>query len=105
GLMSDSCPDRTPIQQLNDYAISKWVKELQVCNSAMRAGTETVRIRIFNTYGPGEYYSPYRSVACIFVYHAMHHLPYDVYLKHRRSSTYIDDTIASLRGRMANFNA
>src|SRR5436189_5757481 len=62
----------------------------------MRFGTETVRVRIFNTYGPGEYYSQYRSVACIFVYHAMHRMAYDVYLNHKRSSTYIDDTVAAL---------
>ena len=105
GRMSESVPDRIPIQQLNDYAISKWVNELQVRNSAMRFGTETVRVRIFNTYGPGEYYSPYRSVACIFVYHAMHHLPYDVYLEHKRSSTFIDDAIAALRAIVDNFKA
>lgn len=105
GLMSESVPDRIPIQQLNDYAISKWVNELQVRNSAMRFGTETVRVRIFNTYGPGEYYSPYRSVACIFVYHAMHRKPYDVYLNHRRSSTYIDDTVAALRAVVDHFKA
>ena len=105
GLMSESVPDRIPIQQLNDYAISKWANELQVRNSAMRFGTETVRARIFNTYGPGEYYSPYRSVACIFVYHAMHRMPYDVYLSHSRSSTYIDDTVAALRAVLGRFMA
>src|SRR3989441_8918765 len=103
--MSETVPERLPMQQLNDYAISKWANELQVRNSAMRFGTESVRVRIFNTYGPGEYYSPYRSVACIFVYHAMHRLPYDVYLKHKRSSTYIDDTIAALRAIVDNFMA
>ena len=69
----------------------------------MRFGTETVRVRIFNTYGPGEYYSQYRSVACIFVYHAMHRLAYDVYLNHKRSSTYIDDTVAALRALSDHF--
>ena len=105
GLMSESVPDRFPVNQLNDYAISKWVNEVQVRNSAMRFSTETVRVRIFNTYGPGEYYSPYRSVACIFVYHAMHGLPYDVYLNHKRSSTYVDDTVAALSAVADHFNA
>jgi len=103
GLMSESVPDRVPIQQLNDYAISKWVNELQVRNSAMRFGTETVCFRIFNTYGPGEFYSPYRSVACIFVYHALHQIPYEVYVNHKRSSTYIDDTVAALRAAVEHF--
>lgn len=103
GLMSESVPDRRPLRPMNDYAISKWVNELQIMNSEMRNGTETVRIRIFNTYGPGESYSPYRSVACIFVYHALHRMPYEVYLRHRRSSTYIDDSIAAIAAIAKHF--
>src|SRR5207249_896686 len=104
GLMSESVPDRFPLQQLNDYAVSKWANELQVKNSAMRSGTETVRVRLFNTYGPGEYYSPYRSVACILVYHALHGMPFDVYLNHKRSSTYIQDTVVALVALTDHFN-
>lgn len=85
-----------PIRQMNDYAISKWVNELQILNSADRSGTETVRVRLFNTYGPGEYYSEYRSVVCQFVYRAIHGLPYSVYLNHHRTSSYIDDTASTL---------
>jgi dTDP-glucose 4,6-dehydratase len=85
-----------PIRQMNDYAISKWVSELQIMNSADRHGTETVRVRLFNTYGPGEYYSEYRSVICQFVYRALHNIPYTVYLNHHRTSTYIDDTVRTL---------
>ncbi len=96
GLMSEDVLDRHPVRQLNDYAISKWVNEMQIMNSADRFGTETVRVRLFNTYGPGEYYSEYRSVICKFVYHALHDLPYTVYLDHHRSSTFIDDTVRTL---------
>jgi dTDP-glucose 4,6-dehydratase len=96
GLMSEEVLDEHPIRQLNDYAISKWVGEQQVMNSAARFGTETVRVRLFNTYGPGEPYSEYRSVICKFVYHALHDLPYTVYLDHHRSSTFIDDTVRTL---------
>jgi dTDP-glucose 4,6-dehydratase len=96
GLMSEDVLDKHPIRQLNDYAISKWVSEMQIMNSADRFGTETVRVRLFNTYGPGEPYSEYRSVVCRFVYHALHDLPYTVYLDHHRSSTYIDDAVRTL---------
>jgi len=34
--------DRVPIKQMNDYAITKWVGEMQVLNSAAMFGTETV---------------------------------------------------------------
>lgn len=102
-VMSEDVMERFPIRQMNDYAISKWANELQVLNSENRFGTETVRVRLFNTYGPGEHYSPYRSVVCIFVYHALHGLPYTVYLNHGRTSTYIDDCIAALANIVDRF--
>jgi dTDP-glucose 4,6-dehydratase len=72
-------------------------------NSADRFDTETVRVRLFNTYGPGEPYSAYRSVICKFIYHALHDMPYTVYLDHHRSSTYIDDTARTLANISENF--
>jgi dTDP-glucose 4,6-dehydratase len=96
GLMLEDTPDQHPIRQLNDYAISKWVNEMQVANSMAVHGTETVVVRLFNTYGPGETYSEYRSVICQFIYRALHDLPYTVYLQHRRTSSYVDDTSRTL---------
>ena len=104
GVMSEEVLDEYPIRQLNDYAISKWVGEQQVMNSADRFGTESVRVRLFNTYGPGEPYSEYRSVICKFVYHALHDLPYTVYLNHHRSSTFIDDTVRALANIAERFH-
>ncbi len=95
-VMLEEVPEEQPIKQLNDYAISKWVGELQVHNSAAVHGTETVIVRLFNTYGPGEPYSEYRSVICKFIYSALHGLPYTVYLDHHRTSSYIDDTVRTL---------
>jgi len=100
GLMSEEVMMERPIQQMNDYAISRWVNEMQIMNSADRFGAETVRVRLFNTYGPGEPYSEYRSVVCQFIYRALHDLPYTVYLDHHRTSSYIDDTVRTL----ANIN-
>ena len=95
-LMTEDVPEQHPIKQLNDYAITKWVNEMQIMNSAASFNTETVRVRLFNTYGPGEYYSKYRSVICQFIYRALHNLPYTVYLDHHRTSSYIDDTVRTL---------
>jgi|SRR5579884_2009141 len=103
GVMREDVLLETPIRQMNDYAISKWVSEMQIMNSADMTGTETVRVRLFNTYGPGEHYSPYRSVICRWVYSALHRMPYVVYTKHRRTSTYIDDTAEALANISESF--
>lgn len=95
-VMTEEVMMQHPVRQMNDYAISKWANELQIMNSADRFGTETVRVRLFNTYGPGEPYSEYRSVVCQFIYRALHDLPYTVYLDHHRTSSYIDDTVRTL---------
>ena len=103
GMMSEDVTDKVAIRQMNDYAMSKRVNEMQILNSADRFATETVRVRLFNTYGPGEYYSEYRSAICVFIYRALHGLPYTVYTKHRRTSSYIDDTVRTLANIVANF--
>ena len=105
GEMKESVLMDHPIRQLNDYAISKWVNEQQIMNSADRFGTESVRIRLFNTYGPGEYYSAYRSVICLFVHRALKGLPYTVYLNHHRTSTFITDTVRTMANIIDNFKA
>ena len=103
GIMSEDVLNKTGIRQLNDYAMSKWVNEMQILNSADGFGTETVRVRLFNTYGPGEYFSEYRSVICLFIYKALHNLPYTVYTKHKRTSSYVDDTVRTLANIVENF--
>ncbi len=92
-LMVESVMDQYEVKQLNDYAMTKWVNEMQIRNSALQYGTESVVVRLFNTYGPGEYYSPYRSVNCRFLYCALHGLPWVVFRGHERTSTYLADTV------------
>jgi dTDP-glucose 4,6-dehydratase len=103
GVMSEDVMDRHEIRQLNDYAITKWVGEMQVMNSARMFGTESVRVRLFNLYGPGERYSDYRSVNCLFCYRALHDIPYTVFLDHHRSSTYVTDATHTLANIVRNF--
>lgn len=102
-LMVETVMDEYEIKQLNDYAMTKWVGEMQLRNSALQYGTETVIVRLFNTYGPGEYYSPYRSVNCRFLYCALHGLPWVVYRNHQRTSTYLTDTVRTLANTIDNF--
>ncbi len=102
-VMSEDVMDKHEIRQLNDYAISKWVNEMQVLNSAEQFDTQSVRVRLFNTYGPGEYYSPYRSVICMFCYRALHDIPFTVYRGHKRTSTYVTDCVRTLATIADNF--
>jgi dTDP-glucose 4,6-dehydratase len=102
-LMVETVMDEYEIKQLNDYAMTKWVNEMQIRNSGLQYGTESVVVRLFNTYGPGEYYSPYRSVNCRFLYCALHGLPWTVFRGHSRTSTYLADTVRTLANITNNF--
>ncbi|MDB5384947.1 MAG: Nucleoside-diphosphate-sugar epimerase [Planctomycetaceae bacterium] len=101
--MVESTMDEYAVHQLNDYAMTKWVNELQIRNSRAQYDTQSVIVRLFNTYGPGERYSPYRSVNCRFLYSALHSLPWIVYRGHRRTSTYLADTVRTLANIIDNF--
>jgi len=103
GVMKEDVMDRVAIKQMNDYAMTKWVGEMQVLNSAAMFGTETVRVRPVNAYGPGEHYSPYRGVVPTFIYKALKDLPYTVYLGHRRIFDYVEDTCRTLANIIDNF--
>jgi dTDP-glucose 4,6-dehydratase len=105
GVMSEDVMDKHEIKQLNDYAMTKWVGEMQILNSSEVFHTETVRVRLFNLYGPGEPYSTYRSALIRFIYSALHGMPYTVYANHTRSWLYVDDAIRSLANIATKFKA
>lgn len=105
GKMSEDVMDKVPLKQLNDYAMTKWVGELQVLNSAAMFGTETVRVRPVNAYGPHEHYSPYRGVIPAFIYKALRNEPYTVYLGHKRIFDYVEDTCRTFANIVDNFKA
>lgn len=102
-LMAEQVMDEYEVKQMNDYAMTKWVNEMQVRNSATQYGTETVVVRLFNTYGPGEHYSPYRSVNCRFLYCALTGRPFTVFRGHYRTSTYLADTVRTAANISENF--
>ncbi len=105
GVMKEDIMDRIPIKQMNDYAMSKWVNEMQVLNSSAMYGTETVRVRPVNAYGPYEHYTPYRGVIPNFIYKALMDMPYTVYLGHKRIFDYVEDTCRTFANIIDNFIA
>lgn len=95
GRLSEDMP-LSPFYLTNDYAISKLVNEAQVANAAKQWGNKVLTLRFFNAYGPGEFYHPYRSVVCLFVYRALHKMPLRVYQNYFRAFQYIDDMVDTL---------
>ena len=102
-LMTEDVMERIPIKQMNDYAISKWAGELQCLNHTAMFGTETVRVRPVGCYGPHEYYSRYRGVIPIFVYHALRGNPFIVYKGHKRIFDFVEDTCRTFANILDDF--
>jgi dTDP-glucose 4,6-dehydratase len=105
GVMKEDVTEKLVMQQMNDYAISKWANELQIKNSIIFNNSKTVIVRLFNVYGPGEFYHPYRSAYCKFCYHAIKEIPITVYRGHQRSCLYIDDAVRTIANIADNFIA
>jgi dTDP-glucose 4,6-dehydratase len=108
GRMSESVMFDNPIKdtyQMNDYAISKWAGELMCLNSAKMFGTETVRTRPVNCYGPHEEYTPYRGFIPKFIYHSLHKKPFVVYKGHKRIIDYVEDSCRTWANILDNFKS
>ena len=106
GIMSEDVMVKNPISdtyQMNDYAITKWAGELMCLNSAKMFGTETVRVRPVNCYGPYEHYTPYRGFIPKFIYSALYGKPYTVYCGHKRIIDFVEDTCATFANIVDNF--
>ena len=106
GIMKEDVMEQNPIKdtfQMNDYAITKWAGELICMNSAKMFGTETVRVRPVNCYGPGEHYTPYRGFIPKFIHHALHNKPYTVFKGHKRIIDYVEDSCRTWANIVDNF--
>jgi dTDP-glucose 4,6-dehydratase len=87
----------------NDYAISKRVNEMQIKNFADRYGTDTMVLRFFNAYGPGEHFHNYRSVVCLFAYRLLTGQQITVFDGYERVFMYVGDFIPTLANAADNF--
>jgi len=106
GKMSEDVRVNNPIRdtyQMNDYAITKWAGELMCLNSATMFGTETVRVRPVNCYGPYEHYTPYRGFIPKFIFHALHNKPYTVFKGHKRIIDFVEDSCRTWANIVDNF--
>ena len=106
GVMTEDVMVQNPIKdtyQMNDYAITKWAGELMCMNSATMFGTETVRVRPVNCYGPLEHYTPYRGFIPKFIYQALHNKPYTVFKGHKRIIDFVEDSCRTWANIVDNF--
>ena len=106
GIMSETVMLDNPIKetyQMNDYAITKWAGELMCLNSATMFGTETVRVRPVNCYGPHEEYTPYRGFIPKFIFHSLFNKPFTVHMGHKRIIDYVEDTCRTFANISDNF--
>lgn len=106
GRMTEDVMEKNPISdtyQMNDYAITKWAGELMCMNSAKMFGTETVRVRPVNCYGPGERYTPYRGFIPRFIYHSLKSKPYTVFRGHKRIIDFVEDSCRTWANIVGNF--
>jgi dTDP-glucose 4,6-dehydratase len=106
GLMAENVMEHNPIKdtyQMNDYAISKWAGELMCMNSTKMFGTNTVRVRPVNCYGPHEDFTPYRGFVPKFIYSAIHKIPFVVHRGHKRIIDYVEDSCRTWANISDNF--
>ena len=103
-ILTEDLPLSQSIIQHNDYAVTKWVNEVQIMNFEKRYNNQCMRLRFFNAYGPGEYYHHYRSVVCLFSYRALAGIPWQVYEGYHRVFMYIDDFIPTLANAVEKFD-
>ncbi|PWR72754.1 NAD-dependent epimerase/dehydratase family protein [Methanospirillum lacunae] len=106
GIMTEDVMEINPVKdtyQMNDYAITKWAGELMCMNSAKMFGTETVRVRPVNCYGPHEHYTPYRGFIPKFIYQALHNQPYSVFKDHKRIIDFVEDSCRTWANIVDNF--
>lgn len=80
----------------NQYSSSKYLQEIQTYIAVKNRGLQAVVCRFFNAYGPGEFYTPYRSVVSLFCYRLLHDMPITVYRDYHRVFQFIGDFTPTL---------
>ena len=95
--LREDLSETTVLHQPNEYALSKWVNEVQIRNFAARSTMPTpIVCRFFNAYGPGERFHDYRSVVALFAHRLLHGEEITVFRGYHRTFMFVDDFIPTL---------
>ncbi len=103
--LAEGLLDRNAPAFHNQYALSKYANEKQIFIAAQNRGLRACVLRFFNAYGPGEYYTPYRSVVCLFAYRLMFGLPITVYRNYHRVFQWVGDWARTVANVAERFDA
>ncbi len=89
----------------NEYALSKWTNERQIFIAAQNRGLRACVLRFFNAYGPGEHYSDYRSVVCLFAHRLLTGQNVTVYRNYHRVFMWVGDWARTVANVCERFDA
>jgi len=96
---------KTPI---SPYGISKLVSEMYIENICASLGIKYIILRYFNTYGPGQTFTPYVGVITIFINKLLNGEPLVVFGdgKQCRDFIYVDDIVeGNIRAMETDINS
>jgi UDP-glucose 4-epimerase len=107
GVYADSS-DTTPISEshpvipISPYGISKFALEQLTHRMAGAAGLESICLRLFNTYGPGQRLSPYVGVITIFINRLRAGKPVTIFGDgmQARDFVHVDDVVSGFMAAM-----
>lgn len=100
--------EKHKIAPLSPYGISKFASEMYIENICRSLGLYHVILRYFNTYGPGQAFTPYVGVITIFINRLLKGEPLTVFGDGNqcRDFVYIDDIIQSnIKAMEADINS
>ena len=101
--MVETVMDEHEIKQLNDYAMTKWVNEMQIRNAtAQYRHRERGRAPVQHL-RPGRVLQPVSLGELPLPLLRPHGLPWTVFRGHSRTSTYLADTVRTLANIADNF--
>jgi len=83
------------IEPISPYGISKSAAEKYLFMLGPKVGLRTAALRLFNTFGPGQVFTPYVGVITIFIHRLLEGLPPVIFGdgEQRRDFIHVDDVI------------
>lgn len=94
---AQSIPESHPVAPISPYGIGKLAAERYCQQFASDTGTDCIALRYFNTYGPGQAFTPYVGVITIFIRQLLEQKSPQVFGEgeQRRDFVHVDDIVSA----------